>query len=61
MVMSGMIFSNVLSNAPAVFQALINDVLADMLDRYVFVDIDDILIFSRNMQEHIHYVCKELQ
>ena len=31
-----------LTNAPAVFQALVNDVLRDMLDRYVFVYLDDI-------------------
>lgn len=34
-----------LTNAPAVFQALINDVLRDMLNRFVFVYLDDILIF----------------
>lgn len=34
-----------LVNAPAVFQALINDVLCDMLYRFVFVYLDDILIF----------------
>uniref|UniRef100_A0A9J7XNI1 ribonuclease H n=1 Tax=Cyprinus carpio carpio TaxID=630221 RepID=A0A9J7XNI1_CYPCA len=37
-----------LSNSPAVFQALVNDVLRDMVDRFVFVYIDDILIFSQN-------------
>lgn len=36
-----------LPNAPAVFQALINDVLRDFLQRFVFVYLDDILIFSR--------------
>ena len=35
-----------LTNAPAVFQALVNDMLCDMLDKYVFVYLDDILIFS---------------
>ncbi len=30
----------------AVFQALINDVLRDMLNQFVFVYLDDILIFS---------------
>ena len=34
-----------LSNCPAVFQGLINDVLRDMLNKFVFVYIDDILIF----------------
>ena len=35
-----------LTNAPATFQALVNDVLRDMLDSFVFVYLDDILIFS---------------
>lgn len=34
-----------LTNAPAIFQALVNDVLRDFLDRFVFVYLDDILIF----------------
>ncbi len=45
-----------LVNAPAVFQALINDVLSDMLNRFVFVYLDDILIFSKNLQEHVQHV-----
>ena len=34
-----------LTNAPSVFQALMNDVLREMLERFVFVYLDDILIF----------------
>lgn len=45
-----------LVNAPAIFQALINDVLREMLNKYVFVYLDDILIFSCNYQEHIQHV-----
>lgn len=45
-----------LVNAPAVFQAFINDVLREMLNIFVFVYLDDILIFSRNPQEHIQHV-----
>ncbi|KAI3351082.1 hypothetical protein L3Q82_005605 [Scortum barcoo] len=41
-----------LTNAPAVFQALINDVLRDFLNRFVFVYLDDILIYSRNLPDH---------
>ena len=41
-----------LTNAPAIFQALINDVLRDMLHRFVVVYLDDILIFSRDLTEH---------
>lgn len=34
-----------LINAPAVFQSLVNDVLHDMLNKFVFVYLDDILFF----------------
>ena len=50
-----------LSNAPAVFQALVNDVLRDMLNRFVFVYIDDILIYSQNPVEHEQHVRQVLQ
>lgn len=40
-----------LTNAPAVFQALMNDVLQDMLNRFVFVYLDDILIFIADPPE----------
>lgn len=45
-----------LTNAPAVFQALINDVLRDFLKRFVFVYLDDILIFSSSAEEHESHV-----
>lgn len=46
----------VLTNAPAVFQALANDVLRDMNNRFVFVFLDDILMFSPSLQEHTQHV-----
>lgn len=45
-----------LTNAPAVFQALINDVLRDILNRHVFVYLDDVLIFSRKHEERVSHV-----
>ena len=50
-----------LTNAPAVFQALVNDVLSEMLDKFVFVYIDDILIFSNNLSEHKQHVRQVLR
>lgn len=50
-----------LTNAPAVFQALINDLLRDMINRFVFVYLDDILIFSRSPTEHELHVRQVLQ
>lgn len=50
-----------LVNAPEVFQALINDVLKNILNRFVFVYLDDILIFSKNLQDHVQQVRLVLQ
>ncbi len=50
-----------LSNAPAVFQALVNDVLRDMLNQFIYVYLDDILIFSHSLQEHVQHVRRVLQ
>ncbi|KAK3521406.1 hypothetical protein QTP70_004345 [Hemibagrus guttatus] len=45
-----------LTNAPAVFQSFINEILKDILGRYVIDYIDDILIYSRSYDEHVHHV-----
>lgn len=45
-----------LSNAPAVFQALVNDVLKDFINIHAFVYLDDILIFSKDLDTHIQHV-----
>lgn len=50
-----------LTNCPAVFQCLINDVLRDMLNKFVFVYLDNIVIFSQSISQHIQHVCKVLQ
>ncbi|KAK3571043.1 hypothetical protein QTP86_001290 [Hemibagrus guttatus] len=42
-----------LTNAPAVFQALINGVFRDLLGRGVIAYIDDILVYSTSMEEHV--------
>ena len=45
-----------LTNAPAVFQALVNDVLRDMLNVFVVIFLDDILIYSKTPAEHTQHV-----
>jgi hypothetical protein len=41
-----------LMNAPGVFMSLINGVFREYLDKFVQVFIDNILIYSRVMEEH---------
>jgi hypothetical protein len=41
-----------LTNAPAVFMSLMNDVFQNYLDCFVQVFLDDILIYSKNEREH---------
>jgi hypothetical protein len=53
-----------LTNAPAYFMYLLNKVFMEYLDKFVVVFIDDILIFSKNEEEHdkhLHMVLQRLR
>jgi len=53
-----------LSNGPATFQRYINDTLIDILDDYATTYLDDILIYSENLQDykkHVREVLGRLQ
>ncbi|GJX53213.1 putative reverse transcriptase domain-containing protein [Tanacetum coccineum] len=45
-----------LTNAPAVFMDLMNRVCKPYLDKFIIVFIDDILIYSKNKQEHAEHL-----
>ncbi|KAE8224305.1 hypothetical protein CF326_g8057, partial [Tilletia indica] len=48
-----------LTNAPGSFQGLMNHIFRDILDIYVVVYLDDILVFSKNDQDHAEH-CREV-
>ncbi|KAE8773078.1 putative polyprotein [Hordeum vulgare] len=53
-----------LTNAPAYFMNMMNKVFMEFLDKFVVVFNDDILVFSKNKQEHevhLHLVLEKLR
>ncbi|MBW0506965.1 hypothetical protein O181_046680 [Austropuccinia psidii MF-1] len=49
------------TNPPASSQNLVNDILADFLDVFVVVFLDDIMVFSRSEKEDVKHVASVLQ
>ncbi|MBW0519546.1 hypothetical protein O181_059261 [Austropuccinia psidii MF-1] len=50
-----------LTNAPASFENLVNEIFADLLYIFVVVYLDDIMVFSSSEEEHVKYVASVLQ
>ena len=50
-----------LMNAPVSFQQFINEVLGEYLDIFMIAYLNDILIFSDTLEEHISHVTKMLE
>ena len=50
-----------LMNTPASFQQFINKVCGEYLDIFVIAYLDDILIFSATLKEHVNHIIKILK
>eukprot|EP00253_Pinus_taeda_P003615 PITA_03615 len=50
-----------LTNAPATFMRLMDDILRPFTNSFVVVYLDDILIFSQSWEEHLHHIRQALQ
>ena len=50
-----------LTNAPAAFQGLMNDILRECLDCFASAFLDDIIIYSHTLEEHKRHVTEVLE
>ena len=50
-----------LTNSSATFQQFMNDIFSDLLDVYIMIYLDDILIYSNNISEHHQHIKEVLK
>ena len=46
-----------LSNAPSTFQHLMNQTLFDIFDLFIVVYLNDILVLSESLSNHLAHLC----
>ena len=46
-----------LTNIPAKFMCMTNNIFSKYMDKFVLVFIDDILVYSMNKEEHEEHIC----
>ena len=46
-----------LTNAPATFMRVMNNLFTNLLDRGVIVFLDDVLLYSHTREEHVQLLC----
>ena len=49
------------TNAPATFQRMMNILFKEELDNFIVAYLDDILIFSKTLEEHIQHIIRALE
>ena len=45
-----------LTNAPAVFQSFVNDVFREDIGKYCQVYLDDVVVYSKTLEEHVEHI-----
>ena len=50
-----------LCNAPSTFQNFVNDIFADLVEVFVVVYLDDILVYSKKFKDHVQHVREVLK